>query len=301
MSDRLHREFAAIVLAVATVGCGNGGGDDGVKSFSFLVATDAPCYGASVHVDLTVLASDAVPAGEIPCRLASDLPVGCAADFSRSETALDLAVRGCLLADDSTLVECDLDADNARAVTAATTVACGCGCQDVCPMAPSVCAYVSDGAGCTPAPPSVPATNAPGSRGATVTEVIAASTTTTTYCGTCCDVVGSAQIMVGDSEPIMELYVTTAETIYFQTGCYAGAYCTDLSGTAGPGFARVDGDEVAICVSSATPFVGPLTLAQCDIVNGGISQPGLGRVVRALDRNYRPLAIPPAISVGYPD
>jgi hypothetical protein len=56
---------------------------------------------------------------------------------------------------------------------------------------------------------------------------------------------------------------------------------------------------VEVCVSSPVAFTGPRDIAQCFVLYGGISQPGPGRVIRALDRNYRPLVVPPTVSVDY--
>lgn len=97
----------------------------------------------------------------------------------------------------------------------------------------------------------------------------------------------------------MELSVATAEAISFQTGCNSEVDCNNFSGTTGPGLARIVGDEVEFCVSSPVAFTGPADLAQCFVLYGGVSQPGPGRVIRALDKNYHPLAVPPTVSVDY--
>lgn len=288
-----------LCFTLLLVGCGDGDGGGGTNAFSFRLATDVPCYGASVHVDLAALGSGAVADGDLPCRLARDLPPDCFSDFTRDPSALDLAVRGCFVPNSSTLVDCDLDVSSADRVTAAATIACGCGCQDTCPTAPGVCAYRSSGAACTPAAVSIPVASSIATQRHSSVAVIAASTTSTTFCGTCCDVAGDAVIAIGGSEPLMELSVATAGTISFQTGCNSEIDCSNVSGTTGPELARLVGDEVEVCVSSPVPFTGPADLAQCFVLYGGISQPGPGRVIRALDRNYRPLAVPPTVAVDY--
>ncbi len=293
-----RRRALSFCLTFLLAGCGNSDGDGETNTFSFRLGTDMSCYGASVHVDLSALGSDAVTDGELPCRLSTDLPPECFSDFTRDASALDLAVRGCFVPNDATIADCDLAIGSADRVTAAATIACGCGCQQTCPTAPSVCAYLSSGATCSPALNSFPPTNRAGTQRTSSTEVVAASTTSTTFCGTCCDVISDASIAIGDSEPLMELSVATAGAIGFQTGCNNDVNCTDASGTSGPGLARILGDEVEVCVSSPVEFTGPVDLAQCSVMFAGVN-PGPGRVIRALDRNYRPLAISPTVSVDY--
>jgi hypothetical protein len=279
------------VTLLVAAGC-NGGGGGNAHSFTFELETAASsCYGASLHVDLTGLEPGPDLTNGTPCRLSEDAPPECVADFRQSGNSLDLAVRGCWLPDGSSPWQCDFQSNDSAQVATVADVACGCGCQESCPTAPTICAREEGEAACTAGNSArvdrtaAAALPAPAVRSESATLTV----TTSTTCGTCCDYGDSGDFSIGTSEPLTELVIASGDTIAFAEDCSKDVYCDSLVTSSGPGYGRERNGEVEICVSDAEGIAGPLSIARCSVFVASV-EPGPGRVIRALDRDFRPVA-----------
>jgi len=293
---RLWR-LATTVAAATTIliaGCGSGGDANAQLKLQLSLLSSASCYGTHILLPLRRTGAKVTKSYKADCSIATDADdAGCSATTSFANETLTLDLRGCFVSNDDTLFDCEL---RGYRTNGPATVQCGCGCQDSCPNLPSICVTQENHDPCNVSSlrESSTAAGSANATAASVSEVIVATSTTTTPCGTCCDVGVDFDATLDDavtlSELAFEIDVSTNEP-----NCPQFDGCTLPVGTDGPSYVRESNDTVQICVSDSTGFSGPAVVASCSMISdGGI---GTVNVQRALDDDLRPVTPLPAVSV----
>ena len=256
---------------------------------TFSLTTDASCYG--VHLELTSLPDSP---SELACKANPALAdAGCEAGFDTDYFPTAFEARGCSIRDGQPLFTCHLGELDARSVALNAEVACGCGCADTCPTTPQLCTTIGDQPECSAGQSAL----APQPAAATMFTTIAqeqVSVTSSTTCGTCCDTSSSAYISLADEVTLTELRIRFEGTA--DPECHGEVGCSFVTEAGGPGFVRVEGDTVEMCLSDRDGITGPIALASCEVFVGTFGY-GPAEIVRALDGELEPVVPPPVVLV----
>ncbi len=259
------------------------------------------CAGVHLEIPATALPDDT---RALACEVDADLlALGCDVTLVRADDGLVLDARDCFLSD-SRLFSCAGSGDLAE-IARTADVACGCSCALECP-APQLCVDVEGVATCSAEPAALTATQrtversvatvagdtesvVPASSVTTVETVqVVTSSTSTTHCGTCCQLEESGSVEIEDELVLTELLVrvqTTADPAFFET-CF---FCDPEFGS----IVALD-DGIAFCLSSPRGVETPTTIL-CD---GFRTFTGPGEVLRARGENFEPIDPLPAVIVG---
>jgi len=286
-SYRIGRRLAVGLSALLTVlGCGSGSGSD-LNPFILSLQSDAPCYGVSVRIDAGMFD------GDIGSCEASDTAsaAGCSTDFADEDGMLVANARGCMLDPGSAVFDCRLDSDQASSVEAATSVNCGCGCQDDCPATVSMTAQtVARRAAHT----GVRAARRRAARNAGAVQTTTVSTTSF-FCGTCCDYFVNTFVGMSAVEPVSELEfvldLDAGDRCDFDPGDCELAVAHD-----GPSVVRRVGNTLEVCITDSAGIPPTSPLLTCELLAPSYAEPPL-RVVRALGRDLDAIDPTPSLTV----
>lgn len=278
----------ALVVAVLTgvlCSCGDGSGSS-QKAYTLTLESDAPCYGARVAIDLEALAK-----GNGSCRASAEIAAsGCSTDTYTDGDTLVAEARGCMIDAGTRLFDCMLGTSSATAVEDATSVAYDCGCQEACPTTVSIDATATTGI-------LDGASTHPGTAGTTVaTDTALASTTTSSFCGTCCDYYVNASVDMAAASRVTEI----AFVLTFAHGgdeCPFDPYdCQFAVATDGPSYIRKVDRTLEFCLSDSAGIDAAATLVTCELLAASFASPPL-TVTRANGENLENLDPPPALTL----
>jgi len=255
---------------------------------TFALQSDASCYGA--HVELRSLPDYLQELGCKPNPLLEELGCEVAFDsYNYYPGAFD--ARGGTIGN-VPLFTCHLSEADARQAAATAEVSCGCGCADTCPNGPQICTDVDGRSECSPGA-SMVAANAAATVFTTITQA-QPSVTSSTTCGTCCDYYVSADVELADQVTLSELLIRFRGTA--DPECQGEVQCSLVTEAGGPGYIRVEGDTVEMCLSDRDGITGPLRLGSCEVLVGDFDY-GAAEIVRALDQNLEPVTPAPAVLI----
>lgn len=289
-----------VVLWSALLLGGCSGGGSGDETISIRLASDQDCYGFTIEIDQSGLpASDLGTSGACTADPAlTDL--GCETDASTSPDQYELSASGCFAPSDTALYLCTIPKALAERFRDTAQLRCGCGCATECPGATAAVVCREDGTHCESAVVrSAPASIATDEGTITVerTPGVAQATTvtsTTTYCGTCCDVQDiDTGVRLSDDVPVRELRFDLAMNID-ERFCPQFNGCSVSTSFDGPNTVEFDGDSIHVCLSAKDAVVGPTHLLSCSINSDGTDEYEVSGV-SALDQEFRAITPAPAI------
>jgi hypothetical protein len=293
MSTNLHRITVALAASLLASACGSSG--NGEETVTLRLASDAACYGIEIEVDESGLSTTDRGTIQSCAAVADLLSRGCQAETRITSDEYQLSATGCFTPDDTELFECTLPKALAARFRDAAEIRCGCGCGDNCPS--SVAALVcNDDANCEVGPTaSVAAASRANAPSVQTDHGLALETTvssTTTFCGTCCDALSEPGVSVTGGDTIRELRFDITMSL---DGCDP-ADCAAAPGIDGPVSIETEPGTgtLHVCLSSKEGFSSPADLINCEVANGGDDAFVIGNV-SALDAHLNPMTPPPVL------
>lgn len=277
--------FSVAFVALAVVAGCEGSGSNTTEFVTLHLSTDEDCYGVQVDVDALASGAECTPSAAL-------LAEGCAADVEAGAGGLSLEASGCFVADGAELFDCTVSAALADDIVEAADVRCGCGCAEDCPMAPAV-EVCEQGGDCRLSPGAARAAvaNPSAAKRKQVSRSSQVTTTasSTTYCGTCCDVLVDSVVSLDSGDGVRELQFEVV-----QDGGDCEVSCDFVDGLDGPVSQKHSGEGVLrVCVADASGLDAPEQILSCESTGGG--DPGDIRNVSALGADLRPLDPPPHV------
>ena len=274
---------------------------------AFDLDVDRDCFGARVEIPRNALPADL---NLLSCTVDPALRTrSCETSLEVGDDGVVFDLRGCSHHD--TVFSCVMPAAATAGFAEHASVRCGCGCRE-CPTAPKLCARGPEGEPCSAAPASVsrpgPMPTKPAFEAAvvtsTVTESAQLSTTTSSsvsFCGTCCNLEELGQIEVASPAPLTELLVRVKSD--YRGEC---VYCyRDLANYSGEVYTSNDGwdsggDSVSICVIDHEGFDAQGVVAGCE--GHGLFVGGAAEVVYARGLNFETIdPLPPVVVTPVPE
>jgi hypothetical protein len=295
MNTILHRLAAPLAVVASLLACGCGCSGNGEETVTLRLASDAACYCIEIDVDESGLSATDRGTIQSCAGLADLLSRGCEVETKITNDEYQLSATGCFAPDDTELFECTLPKALAARFRDAAEIRCGCGCGDDCPS--SIAALVcDDDANCEVGPTALVAAMAPTSAPTVQTDhglpLETTVSSTTTFCGTCCDVIAEPGVSVTGSDTIRELRFDVTLSL---EGCEP-AECEPAAGIDGP--VSIENEPgtgtLHVCLSSKEGFSSPADLINCEVQNGGDDTFVIANV-SALDARLNPMTPPPVL------
>lgn len=293
--DDLERCVGAcgLLFSLGLAACAS---DSGTEPVTIRLASNAACYGFQIDVGGAAASVGWASSQAVSCVATPELAAaGCSPSVTTSKTELHLGTRGCLVPDGTPLFDCELPGSLVREAENAASVHCGCGCATTCPQDPAIqiCKGTPESCAAAAAATALLDENAvPASDPVLPAVQLTTTSSSTTYCGTCCDVATTPRVGLTDA-------VTLSEIAFEFTLPSSGPRCPQIDcwfahTPRGPSTISQNGNTVRACVSDPGGLDGPTTLLRCDVVSGG-SDSSEVNVLRALGADLASVTPPPRV------
>lgn len=289
-ASMLRLRLLPLALVAGIAGCASNGDTEQV---TLRLDSDATCYGFQVDFGKTLAPTLTVGAllEEPTCRATRALEeAGCTPTVFTGDDELHLGARGCFVADGTPLFDCELPRPLAATLEREATVRCGCGCADTCPTTPAVEVCRDSPSECASTEASE--REAEGARRVGTTHQVqttATSTSTTNWCGTCCDLLWDMRFVLVEAPVLSEIEFEFA--VPDDGPRCPSLTCRITADVAGPSGVR-PGPRVGgrYCLSDPAGIVAPERLVACEYISES-EEVSEFRVIRALTTDLEPAVV----------
>ena len=294
-----HLMFIGTALATLTLALGCGGNNSPTRSAksTMILRTDVPCRGLNIRIP-----NELKP----KCRLSENASAsGCVASVTGENGRVVLDARDCTIDDGTQLFECEFDAEAPQSMLQQIDVACACGCAPICPTVPELCVELGDQQTCIDAPtfPSVRETPPNSTSTTTVSHVSMPTSSTTIYCGTCCDVIFDSGFDVGltSDTDLSEIRFEVPAELNTDPYCpepggFRGAEC-EIAAEAEAQIIDIQLETTTFCILNSEGINTTDLVAGCRL-NGVLAlEPKTPSVLYATDSSFRAVEQEPVFDI----
>lgn len=297
LSARSSTVFPLACLALLMIDC-SGGGGSGDETITVRLATDQACYGVAIDVDQEGL-SETERGTSASCLAAPAVSaLGCDSATGGTAQQLRLSTSACFTPNATSLFQCTVSAALAERFRESTTIRCGCGCADPCPAVVDAAICDQNGENCTAAQSSSAQLESrdPALEARSVDNVtqVTPTSSTTNYCGTCCDAQGiETGVAMASDDVVREIRFDLAMPVD-EPDCPEFERCVTSPVFDGPSTIEIDGDNIHVCLSGKSAVSGAQHLFSCDVNSDGSDTYEISGVA-ALDARLRPVLPAPTV------
>ena len=304
----------ALIVLHVSVGIDTTFACDACPNVRFRIASTTTCVATHVTIPAAALPNGLTAED---CAVASGAAAPpCNATYENGDQGLVIDIRHgdespfetCVLS--GTLFSCGVTQEEAAKMIAAATVSCPCNCLPTCPSF-GLCDEASDG--CVVAPTAAAtdsATTNPSVEGvggdsassrttvrSSTTSPLQSTTTSTTFCGTCCNMEELGQVEVVEAPPVLTEILMRVNGETTEHGCL---FCGPEIFQSGRNvyIEHEDEDSALICIIDHHGIAEPGEVAICE--GYGNLAFGPAEVLRASGINFEPLAALPAVNLNAP-